>query len=149
MIFDRPNAQLPQFVPVPYPIMHHSEQKCAHSGGLLVWRVFCRPQSAVQWFSQWLHISVLNGGLWDTGQVHCGICGIGLYWCHFNPLCAELFGNWTSIHFSERTSYCKILSNLKAAKFGFRLFQSLWNLTGSSTDALLRCLSNFRVIRWL
>ena len=26
-----------------------------------------------------MHISVLNGALWDMGQVHCGICEIGLF----------------------------------------------------------------------
>ena len=33
---------------------------------------------------------------------------------------------------SGKTSYSKISWNLVAPRFGFRLFQSLWNLTGSS-----------------
>ena len=41
---------------------------------------------------------------------------------------------------SGRTSY-------KATRFQFRHFQSLWHLTDASTAALLRCLSNFRVMR--
>ena len=36
-----------------------------------------------------------------------------------------------------------------AAKFGFRIFQSPCNLTGTSTAALPKCLSNFRAIRSL
>ena len=32
---------------------------------------------------------------------------------------------------SGRTSYHKILWSLKATRFGFKLFQSLWNLTGN------------------
>ena len=39
--------------------------------------------------------------------------------------------------------------SLQATRFGFRLCQSLWNLTGTPTAALSRCLSNFRAIRSL
>ena len=48
---------------------------------------------------------------------------------------------------SGKTSYCKISWSLEAARFGFKLFQSLWNLAGTSTALLPRCLSNFRAIR--
>ena len=47
---------------------------------------------------------------------------------------------------SGRTSYSKISWNLEDVRFGFRLFDALWNLRGTSAEALLRCLSNFRVI---
>ena len=47
---------------------------------------------------------------------------------------------------SGKTSYRKISWSLEAARFGFRLFQSLWNLTGTSAAALPRCLSNFRAL---
>ena len=43
---------------------------------------------------------------------------------------------------SRRTSYRKISWSLEVARFGFKLFQSLWTLTG-------RCLSNFKAIRSL
>ena len=33
---------------------------------------------------------------------------------------------------NERTSYRKISRSLEAARFGFRLFQFLWNMTGTS-----------------
>ena len=49
---------------------------------------------------------------------------------------------------SRRTSYRKISRSLEAARFEFKLFQLLWNLTGTSV-LLPRCLSNFRVIRLL
>ena len=42
----------------------------------------------------------------------------------------------------DKTSCRKISWSLEAARFGFRLFQSLWNLTGTSKAALPRCLSN-------
>ena len=42
---------------------------------------------------------------------------------------------------SGRTSYRKISWNLEAARFGFGLFQSLWNLTCISAAVLSRCLS--------
>ena len=47
---------------------------------------------------------------------------------------------------SCKTSYRKISWSLKAARFRFKLFQSLWNLAGTSAAALPRCLSNFRAI---
>ena len=47
---------------------------------------------------------------------------------------------------SGRTSYRKISWSLEA-RFDFRLFQSLWNLTGISAAALPKCLSNFRAMR--
>ena len=48
---------------------------------------------------------------------------------------------------SGKTSYRKISWSLEATRFGFKLFQSLWNLAGTSAALLPRCLSNFRAIR--
>ena len=48
---------------------------------------------------------------------------------------------------SGKTSDRKISWSLEAARFGFKLFQSLWNLAGASAALLPRCLSNFRAIR--
>ena len=48
---------------------------------------------------------------------------------------------------SGKTSYRKISWNLEAARFGSKLFQSLWNLAGTSAALLPRCLSNIRAIR--
>ena len=48
---------------------------------------------------------------------------------------------------SGKTSYRKISWILEAARFWFKIFQSLWNLAGTSTALLPRCLSNFRAIR--
>ena len=48
---------------------------------------------------------------------------------------------------SGKTSYRKISWSLEAVRFGFKLFQSLWNLEGTSAALLPRCLSNFRAIR--
>ena len=50
---------------------------------------------------------------------------------------------------SGRTSYRKISWSLEAARFTFRLFQSLWNVTGTSAAALPRCLSNLRAMQSL
>ena len=47
---------------------------------------------------------------------------------------------------SGRTSYGKISRSLEAARFGFKLVPSLWNLTGTSAAPLPRCLLNFRAI---
>ena len=48
---------------------------------------------------------------------------------------------------SGKTSYHQISWSLEAARFGFKLFQSLWNLAGTSAALLPRCLSNLRAIR--
>ena len=48
---------------------------------------------------------------------------------------------------SGRTSYREISWVLEAARFGFKLFQSLWLLTGTSVTVLPQCLSHFRAIQ--
>ena len=48
---------------------------------------------------------------------------------------------------SGKTSYRKISWSLEATRFGFKPFQLLWNLAGTSAALLPRCLSNFRAIR--
>ena len=47
---------------------------------------------------------------------------------------------------SGKTSYRKISWSLEAARFGFKPFQSLWNLADTSAAALPRYLSTFRAI---
>ena len=50
---------------------------------------------------------------------------------------------------SGRMSYGKISRSLEAARYGFKHFSSLWNLTGTSAAPLPKCLLNFRAIRSL
>ena len=50
---------------------------------------------------------------------------------------------------SGHTSCRKISWSLETARFLFKRFQSLWNLTVTSAAALPRCLSNFRATRSL
>ena len=66
----------------------------------------------------------------------------------FKPLGyhTELLGSYS---LSRRVSYRKISWIFEAAKFSFRLYQSSWNLTRTSTAVPSRCLSNFRAIWWL
>ena len=47
----------------------------------------------------------------------------------------------------DKTSYCKISWSLEAARFIFKIAQSLWNLTGTSAAVLPRCLPNFKAMR--
>ena len=65
---------------------------------------------------------------------------------HCSPLINIALGLYS---LSGKTSYRKISWNLEAARFGFKFFQSLWNLAGTSAALLPRCLSNFRAIRLL
>ena len=46
--------------------------------------LFNIPQCTIQ--NRNVHISVLNGALWDMEQVHCRICEIGLYMDHMHIL---------------------------------------------------------------
>ena len=48
--------------------------------------------------------------------------------------------------FPDNHSYRKTPRSLQAARFGFSLFHSLWNLTVNSAAALPRCMSNSRAI---
>ena len=50
---------------------------------------------------------------------------------------------------SGRMSYGKISRSLEVARYGFKHFSSLWNLTGTSAAPLPKCLLNFRAIRSL
>ena len=66
------------------------------------------------------------------------------------PYKGVMGSDWTLLglySLSDKTSYRKISWSLEAARFGFKLFQSLWNLAGTSAALLPRCLSNFRAIR--
>ena len=88
--------------------------------------------SASPHFSRMLHCQCRN---WE---------GHGRHWSVLKHNKMRLSMNQGLNALSERTSYYKISWSLEAARFVFTLFQSLWNLTGSSAAAL----SNFRAI-WL
>ena len=64
-----------------------------------------------------------------------------------HPLCKHTTMYQGLYSLSGKTSYRKISWSLEAARFGFKLFQSLWNLESTSAALLPRCLSNFRAIR--
>ena len=67
-------------------------------------------------------------------------------WTHFPIFWRERDWHQGLYSLSGKTSYRKISWSLEAARFGFKLFQSLWNLASTSAAALPRCLSNFRAI---
>ena len=52
------------------------------------------PQCTIQNIN--VHISVLNGALWDIGQLHCGICEIDLL-TSFLSLCHSEFSYWNQM----------------------------------------------------
>ena len=80
---------------------------------------------------------------------------IGILWGqHWSPVDNNHIKIWGLVcqkqglySLSGKTSYRKISWSLEAARFGIKLFQSLWNLAGTSAALLPRCLSNFRAIR--
>ena len=67
-------------------------------------------------------------------------------WLRSSPL-SQMRSNQGLYSLSGKTSYRKNSWSLEAARFEFKLFQSLWNLAGTSAALLPRCLSNFRAIR--
>ena len=52
------------------------------------------------------------------------------------------------VSISDKTSYCKILRSLEAARFASRIVRSLCNSTGTSEVLLPMGLSNFKVMRY-
>ena len=62
-------------------------------------------------------------------------------------LCDVLRFNFQGLNsLSGQMSYRKISWSLKAARFGFRCFQSHWNLIGTPATKLPKCLSNYNTI---
>ena len=57
-----------------------------------------------------------------------------LYITGLNPFNENMLGLYS---LSGKTSYCKISWRLWVARFVFRLFQSLWNLTGPSAAIII------------
>ena len=51
------------------------------------------------------------------------------------------------VSISDKRSYQKISYSLEATRFVSRIFQSLWNLTGTSAALLPMWLSNFKAMR--
>ena len=83
---------------------------------------------------------------WPDLIKHCYMCCIQVILVAH--LCRRNYSYTQDLYWlSGKTSYCKISRSLEAARFGFKLFQSLWNLAGTSAALLPRCLSNFRAIR--
>ena len=85
-------------------------------------------------------------------EIHCISLKVFKLWRRLNP-CSQVRKIWlidvsrSSLFTSQRTPYWKISRTPEAAGLGFKLFQSLWNLTGTSAAALPRCLSNSRASR--
>ena len=79
-----------------------------------------------------VHFTVFNFCVWVTISLNCDVIGLS------ETVHRSLYS------LSGRMSYRKI--SWTKSRFGFRLFQSLWNLTGISVTPLPRCLSNIRAI---
>ena len=86
-----------------------------------------------------------------SGQSIYNNTNITIYICMKWPRIETMFNSVGPNHglysLSGKTSYQKISWSLEAARFGFKLFQSLWNLEGTSAALPPRCLSNFKAIR--
>ena len=132
--------------PFTYTIM---SQKLAGSGPTLAASGWFWSCSGTSWHG---YSSAVKGGwkvYWVNVIAHHWVCWKLSVLSLHRRLCWSEWPVLGLCSLSERTSYRKISLSLEAARFGFRLFQSPWNLTGSSTAALPRCLSNIRAIWWL
>ena len=88
----------------------------------------------------------------DTGVVYCSIgnnfssefsqCKVSIH-----KFCSGITNRLVPISVSNKTSYCKISWSVGAVRLVVWIIALLWNLTGAMTALLLRCLSNFKVIR--
>ena len=99
------------------------------------------------------HTSVSYHGLISIPACLC-LCDsstICIYRSRFDHLHVHHHGYsgtpWLLLTVSARTSYRKISWSLEVARFRFRLYQSLSNVTVTSAAALPRCLSNVGAIR--
>ena len=126
------------------------------------WSSFLRVQLTKfqHWFRSWLDTDQAtshyrNQGWLDYRRIYVSL-GFNEFKLHTTR------DRWASLQYlmtvcnmqglyslSGKTSYCKISWSLETARFGFGLYQSLWNFTGTSAALLPRCLSNFRAIRLL
>ena len=80
--------------------------------------------------------------------MHCGVMTQYGVLC-FSTLVSGKACNLGSVSISDKTSCCKISRSIKATIFGFRLCQSLRNLTGTLAAPLPICSSSARAIRSL
>ena len=90
------------------------------------------PQCTIQ--NRNVHISVLNGVLWNMGQLHCGVCHIGLLCCNFSAQTTK------SRHNTSRDDIAIIANNL------------LWQNIGCGTISPNTYVQNWgfiRVLLWL
>ena len=120
------------------------------------------PWANVQWLVQctlqchWHATDWLSVDCVTTGRPSEYLQGtLGHHWknliettSHWNATGAALLQPTLALYsLSGKTSYRKISWSLEAARFGFKLYQSLSNLAGTSAALLPRSLSNFRAIR--
>ena len=102
---------------VPYPTIHHSEQKYSHFCSVCEIRNKYVPISGMDW--------------WDTGQGHCGICEIDLLWI------INVYGTKYNIVANLQTTFSNKFVSLKIVIYWFGFHWSLFSeeslgyLTGS------------------
>ena len=99
------------------------------------------------WFRRRLDAVRQQAITWPDGDPDLSRHMASLYHIELIPWMGQYIQGLYSL--SVKTSYHEISRSLEAARFGFRLFQSLWHLAGISAAALPRRLPNFRAIRSL
>ena len=94
---------------------------------------------ALIWLTQWSKLPILHK--------------LQSFFCHLlerattpSDFRTAFMWNLAIYSLSGWTSFRKISWSPEAARLRFRLFQSLWNLVGTSAAVLQRCLSNLRAI---
>ena len=116
----------------------------------VVWRLWRQKQISISWISDYIPQNTV-GVITHPWCRYLLLIPKSSYFTRYQ--CGMSPGRhcWGHYPYSQsgRTPYRKISWSLKAARFRFRLFQSLWNLTGISAAVLPKNLSNLRGVRSL
>ena len=130
---------MPYFFMDPLESVTHNIRGCLWDHGLylLLWRHNGRDV----WNHQ-PHDCLLNRSFRRRSKKTLKLRVTGL--CDEGPVTRKTFPfDDVIMSLSRRTSYHKTSWSFEAARFGFRLFQSFWNLPGVSALVLPSCLSYF------
>ena len=132
-------------------VIHHNPKprllQCYTAYTPDLWRRGSDDKCRVSGKGNWLNFISSIGDEYQHDILNLYICVIGAGWVSNEVSHCGKFSSQGLYSLSGRTSYRKISWSIEATRFGFRLFQSLRNLTGTSAAVLPRCLSNFRAIR--
>ena len=127
--------------------------ECFYPTHYLAWDCSCRELNLIDVSERRLEFRPRFRDHWDPQNLQCKIhlpFSSNVFYSEANP--KNISNQIPQIHQAHRCNQDKTARTREVSKprdSGLDLFQSLCNLTGTSTGALPRCLSNFRATRSL